>query len=401
MGSHPGRTALMEPAEGDDGATVEAEMMGESAGEGGEPPGADFEELGAAEEAGPDAEEVARLTAYWRKVKWGAQRQMLKAANARLIRVDVERPTEHLTLGQIGRRSGWLDYASHVVAGVIERLRGDQLDLALSGWLQYTARRRAAKRRARKGVWWLRRRDLVFLLECWAAATRERRRRRGLVQRTLARVAGRCLTRSFYVWQDVVVESNARTRWVVAARRQVLGKRLVTVWRGLVEYWRVEKLRKVRIGRSVARTIRRQALLVVSSWAGWARRQHRSAVSVGRCTAKRRARSLQWSVGGWCHSARLGGIVRECRRRAAERSLRRALAQLAEHAGQKLGWRRLQMSVVGSWHRRAIRRPCSARVPAAIIGLRGLCLRALAANAQRSAVRRAKLDRARNWYARR
>ena len=138
----------------------------------------------------------------------------------------------------------------------------------------------------------------------------ERRQRRAIVRRTLARIMRRCASSAFYHWLDLVDARRAAARDEEATRAAKLerARRFVLAWvkrsfsLAFIR-WRSNArsiaASRTKAAKCAARLTRRRAASALSRWIEFAAESRRLRVVVRRCVQKMRRRALAGAFYEW------------------------------------------------------------------------------------------------------
>jgi hypothetical protein len=307
----------------------------------------------------PSAEELERMAGYWKTVKWAAQCKMLQRSNKHLLRVG--------------------SYAANVMTGVVNRMRGDAIDMGFLGWLQFCARKRSQHQRLRRAQYWLQKSAMLSLLRYWGVCTVESARKAGVVRRAFQKSRRKTLSLSFQAWQHVTATIGATARYIEEGQRKILHARVVLVFANWAALRFLLRVRRIRIERNLSRTMRRRTTALLHGWSSYGKTQRRYKTAISRAAVKRRLMLLGSVHDEWLAKLRHARIERVCKQRAQLRSKTLAVDTLRSYSWGRKQQQDLQSRVISSWQRRALR----------------ACVRKLVLNAMRRTATRARLQRAR------
>ena len=136
--------------------------------------------------------------------------------------------------------------------------------------MEHTAVRRAKKARARKAERALRRSSAKKHLLAWESRAALQVQQRGLVSRTVGRLQHKAKQRVWDGWVVCLRTQSKQTVAVKEAQRRILAARVIPVFSAWSSFNKMLLLRKLRIGRSLARIHRHILANVLGGWGGWA-----------------------------------------------------------------------------------------------------------------------------------
>jgi hypothetical protein len=256
-----------------------------------------------------EREDLARLTAYWRKVKWGAQQGMLKMANERLANAGA--------------------YSMRVTRDVVRKLAFELLYAKLDAWMYYTYQRRAKAHTLKRARRILQRSAIKAIAASWHEWTVGKRVMRSVLGRAVARLSFNLLGRSFRGWIDQHVTQGRRATAVDEARRKILMARVIAVFNAWKGFSRRNHLRQFRIRCSLTRVHRHLKRNVCQAWtevalAEAAEKRAAAEAEAARVVAEEEAARVAAEAAA-AEEARATRIITEVRARAQARGLRGGL----------------------------------------------------------------------------
>lgn len=261
-------------------------------------------------------EELARLTAYWRKVKWGAQQAMLSMANQRLANAG--------------------NYSMRVTNDVVRKLAAELLYVKLDAWIYYWSQRRAKAQRLRHARRVLQRSAMKVIARAWRGWSVEQWVHRSVLARAIARLSHKSLGRSFRGWVHHHVTQGRQAIAVETARRKILMTRVLGAYSAWAGLHRQARLRKFKIACSLRRIHRHLTRHAFHEWAHVAhtdasQRRATAESEAVRITAETEAARIAAQAAAK-DEARAARIIAEVRARAQTRGLRTTLAALERNS---------------------------------------------------------------------